>query len=72
MSPVEKAILDHLRLMIKSAGCSIAELSRRSGIPYKTLIRKLAGRGTLTVADMLVLARVLGVKASALIPKGIS
>lgn len=71
MSSVEKAILDHLGSLIKAAGLSVAELSRRSGIPYETLRRKLAGLGSLTVADMLVLARALGVRPSALIPKEI-
>lgn len=62
-------LVAHLNAVIGSAGMSKAELSRRTGIAYKTLCRKLAGRGEFTVTDYLKIARALGVNVSTLIPK---
>lgn len=66
---VMSMLVAHLHAVIKEAGMSKAELSRRTEIAYKTLCRKLAGRGELTVTDYLKIARALGVNVSTLIPK---
>jgi len=53
--------IDDLR---SRAGVSAQKLAAEANIPYATLLRRLAGDGRLTVAELRRVSSVLGVSAS--------
>lgn len=53
---------------IDETGRTKVWVSDRTGIPYSTLNRKLAGKGDFTFSELLLIAEVLGVEPSAFTP----
>jgi hypothetical protein len=63
MEQVDRSTVEHVLRAMERADVTLAALAARTGIPKRTLTRRLAGVTSLTVRELGLMARALGCRA---------
>ncbi|QLY30844.1 helix-turn-helix domain-containing protein [Nocardia huaxiensis] len=68
MEQIDSDVAECVQRVMSGAGVDVADLVERTGMPDAALRRRLAGRSSFTIAELVTVARALDCPVDALLP----